>query len=283
MRIAALVLAFYAVIHANWYECGRAFLFLTPVILGIFTWLWWKNRMPSKQLPILLWATFAWFLAAKMGFSSRIWHYGFYSAMPAAALAIFFTFAFLPNIFSTWKIRTEYFRLIFFLFLIIAAGKLWMISRSCYEAKDFVVGTGNNKWLAPRQPTGWAAQAAVQWILKNSTADATMAVLPEGATLNFLSRRANSTPYVNFMLPEWQTFGSSKILEAFKTAPPDFVVLAHKDTAEYGVSYFGQSEIYGAALMKWINENYTPEALFGSEPLQNGRFGIKILKRKKAD
>jgi hypothetical protein len=31
--------------------------------------------------------------------------------------------------------------------------------------------------------------------------------------------------------------------------------------------------------MQWIDKNYRPVQLVGSEPLQNGLFGIKILKR----
>jgi len=35
--------------------------------------------------------------------------------------------------------------------------------------------------------------------------------------------------------------------------------------------------------MSWILGHYQPVALFGSEPLRNGLFGIKILKRKPDD
>jgi hypothetical protein len=31
--------------------------------------------------------------------------------------------------------------------------------------------------------------------------------------------------------------------------------------------------------MQWIQKNYQTEILFGNEPLKNGSFGIKILKR----
>ncbi len=30
--------------------------------------------------------------------------------------------------------------------------------------------------------------------------------------------------------------------------------------------------------MDWVNQNYEPVTLIGSEPLQGGNFGIKILK-----
>jgi hypothetical protein len=36
---------------------------------------------------------------------------------------------------------------------------------------------------------------------------------------------------------------------------------------------------YAADTLAWIRGHYTPVALFGSEPLRNGLFGIKILKR----
>ena len=70
---------------------------------------------------------------------------------------------------------------------------------------------------------------------------------------------------------------------AFENHPPDYICLVERDTSEFGVGYFGHSPGYGVDLMRWIRENYQPVYLIGLEPLQNGMFGIEILKRLPSD
>ena len=92
-------------------------------------------------------------------------------------------------------------------------------------------------------------------------ADATLAVLPEGVMLNYLTRRTNPTGIVNFMPPELIVFGERRILAAFAKSPPDFIALTHKDTREYGVGTFGRG--YARDLYAWVVRNYQPVRLFG--------------------
>ena len=106
----------------------------------------------------------------------------------------------------------------------------------------------------------------------------TLAVLPEGVMLNFLLRRPNPTPYTNFMPTEVVFFGEAGMLEAFKTRPPDWISLVHKDTSEFGFRFFGQD--YGKELFAWIMEAYQPVGVVGSIPLQDNRYGILFLSRK---
>jgi hypothetical protein len=96
--------------------------------------------------------------------------------------------------------------------------------------------------------------------------------------INYLSRRENSTPYVNLMVPEVLTFGESVIQRAFERAPPDYILLVHKDTIEYGVPYFGSDPRYGQAIMDWIGRHYTTVEVIGRTPLREGGQGIAILK-----
>lgn len=106
----------------------------------------------------------------------------------------------------------------------------------------------------------------------------TLAVLPEGVMLNFLLRRANPTPYTNFMPTEVVFFGETGMAEAFKALPPDWIMLVHKDTSEFGFRFFGQD--YGQALFAWIMEAYRPVVVVGAIPLQSHRHGILLLSRK---
>src|SRR5262249_15789634 len=99
-----------------------------------------------------------------------------------------------------------------------------------------------------------------------------------GVMLNYLCRRVNPTPFINFMPPELIMFGEGKIVNAFEAHPPEYVIVANKQTEEYGLLYFGRD--YGRKVHQWIMENYTEVKLWGERPLQSPAFGILLLKRK---
>lgn len=77
-------------------------------------------------------------------------------------------------------------------------------------------------------------------------------------------------------------FGQEKMTAAFEHHPPDYVLVVEWQSYDFGVGYFGHHPGYGVDLMQWLEKNYTPVELFGSEPLKNGLFGIKVLKRSPA-
>jgi hypothetical protein len=104
-------------------------------------------------------------------------------------------------------------------------------------------------------------------------------VFPDGEMINYLARRRNPTPFIKFAPPEVIMFGEDRILAAFRAHPPDLVLLAHKDTAEYGVRFFGQD--YAQGLFEWVIDHYRPLRLIGYPPLRDERFGILILSRKR--
>lgn len=99
--------------------------------------------------------------------------------------------------------------------------------------------------------------------------------------LNYLSRRTNPTPFINVMMVEVLAYGEEAILASLSSHRPDYVVLIHKDTSEFGVGLFGVDPRYGARIRDWIRMEYVDAQLFGPEPLQQKeRFGIKILRRR---
>jgi hypothetical protein len=158
------------------------------------------------------------------------------------------------------------------------------VSNEPYKRKNFAFGSGGDMimtYVLDSYPHAMVAQEALHWIEANMPADADFAVLPEGVMLNYLSRRPNPTPYIVFMKIEMIAFGEYHMFKALVEAEPDYIVLVHKDTGQYGVGYFGADPGYGREVMEWIDENYKRAALFGSEPLKDKNFGIKILERRK--
>jgi hypothetical protein len=144
------------------------------------------------------------------------------------------------------------------------------------------VGRGGDRILAfdsRLNPAGEGVNRALAWLEENAPRAGTLAVLPEGASINYLSRRANPTPCLDWTPTVLSAFGQSGMTAAFETNPPDYIFLVERDTSEFGVGYFGRSPGYGAELKQWIGKTYLPVYLIGQEPLRDGRFGIEILKR----
>ena len=169
------------------------------------------------------------------------------------------------------------------LVLFVGMGNLFDQSQIIYAQKTASVGSGTDEivtYNATADKTK-AIRAALLWTQTYMPHDATLAVLPEGVMLNYLTRHPNSTPCLDWNPTMFPMFGQTRMTDALETHPPDYIFLVEWDSSDFGVGYFGSSD-YGFGLMQWIQENYTTEALFGNEPLKNKLFGIRILKRMPA-
>ena len=105
-----------------------------------------------------------------------------------------------------------------------------------------------------------------------------MTVLPEGVMINYLLRMPNSVPYLTFLPTDLLMFDEQRMLEAFRTHPPDVIVLIPRDTGEYGAKFFGRD--YAQAMWTWVQSNYRSLAkLEETIPGQEKKSGMWIMKR----
>ena len=95
--------------------------------------------------------------------------------------------------------------------------------------------------------------------------------------VNFLTRRRNPTPYLALMPVEEAAWGE-RIAEAYRRTPPDYVLLVHKDTSEFGARAFGRD--YAKGLVAFLAASYEPVSLLGAEPFTGPAFGMKLLARR---
>jgi hypothetical protein len=272
-------------VRFNWINCGAALpllVFTTCVLL----------REDCGKLPVahsitfpLLWSVFGLVLLLKLGLFPRIWHYGFALAMPAFVSAVFLLLWLLPKLLEDkFQIPPQFFRVGVILVLLVGFVGLFEGSNKFYNSKNLAVGQGNDR-IRAFGPLGNAVeartvQAALIWIETNVPPDATVAALPQGLMQNYLSRRINPTPCLDWNPTMFSVFSQEKMTAAFEKKPPDYILLVGWNAYEFGIGgEFGHFPGYGVELMDWIGINYTPAVLFGSEPLKNGLFGIKILKR----
>jgi len=237
-----------------------------------------------KILPLWLWASFSLALLVKIVLQVQFFHYGFYLAMPAAVTFAVLVLWQVPNLLGGGKPRSLTFRgAALGALAAVIAPHLW-VSQEAYSLKTMPLGRGADSFwtfTAEQHPVGLPFVRALDFIQNRMPTDATVVVMPEGVMLNYLSRRVNPTPYTNFMIVEMLIFGEDNILASFKRHSPDYVVLAHKDVAEYGLPPFGSDARYGKAIMDWVRAEYEPVELIGAEPFKDPRrFGIKILRHR---
>lgn len=271
----------------EWIQIGRP-LPLFCLLIGIILLVNFKKTISKnkeaalKYLPLILWSVFSFFLLIKIFFNARFYHYGFYQAMPAFLLLVCFLTGYVPRWLTEHRFHGNAFRAFMMIFIGVVIVHYMLLSAQIYRVKTFSVGDGNDRFYAfsPQvNPHGLAVSYFLKWA-KGLPTDATFAVLPEGVMLNYLARKTNPTKYINFMVPEMRVFGEGNILSAFIDKRPDFIVLVHKDTSEYGEDFFGRNARYGKPIMDWVNQNYQTVVKIGDEPLKDNRFGIKVMKKR---
>jgi hypothetical protein len=272
-------------VRFNWSNCGASLpllAFTTCVLLREN----YKKLSPKQEADFpLLWSVFGFVLLLKLGLFPRIWHYGFALAMPAFVSAIYLLLWLLPRLLENkFQVPACPFRATVWLVLLIGFGSLFFQSEKFYTSKNLAVGQASDRIMA-FGPQGNSVEArttkaALAWIETNMPPAATIAVLPQGVIVNYLSHRINPTPCLDWNPTMFTVFSQEKMTAAFEKNPADYLLLVEWKTYEFGIGYFGHYPGYGVELMRWIEKNYAPVKLFGSEPLQkNGLFGIKILKR----
>jgi hypothetical protein len=282
--IACVALLVVGAVFFDWVNCGRSLplILVTGIILLFRTGTSSITRVPEASIFALLWIAFSGVLLAKMGFHSRIWHYGFYLAMPAFVASVYILLWVLPQRLSQFGVHRDRFRGSLSLLMLVGFLRLAAQSNYIYEQKDFPIGSPGNHFItypSKTEPATRVVAETLQWIEANVKPNETIAALPEGAMLNYLSRRSNSAPYMVFNPAETATFGETQMLAAYQASPPDYILLVHRDTSEFGVDFFGRKRGFGYEMMQWITNAYRPVHLIGDEPLKSHRFGIKILQR----
>jgi hypothetical protein len=98
--------------------------------------------------------------------------------------------------------------------------------------------------------------------------------------LNYLTRLESPLRVVNLMPPELMAFGEDDVLRSLGARPPDFVLLLHRNTTEYGYPLFGSDPRYGRRTMSWINERYANVRDTSQAQAGQSNSGLQLLRRK---
>lgn len=120
--------------------------------------------------------------------------------------------------------------------------------------KNLVVGTGADEFLADAR--GLEVERIEAEIAALVPSGSTLAALPTGQMIGYLTRRPSPIRYVDFDPFVVDLYGEHAMLDALAARPPDFVVLVDASTAEYGPRGFGDG--YAEDLAAWIGRHYEP-------------------------
>jgi uncharacterized membrane protein (DUF441 family) len=213
-------------------------------------------------------------LLSKMILNTRIWDYGFAWAMPATLVAVVTGCSWAP----AWLRKRGWdagpFRAValalWCVTLIVHLGRV----NSFFRQENVLVGRGVDAFWADGR--GLVVNLALNQIAERLPPQETLAVFPEGAMLNYLSRRVNPTPFAVFLPTEQMIYGEQAVLSSLREHPPDHITLVREDTSEQG-RFFGRD--YGQQVFSWIVANYRDVALIHLPPPQDQQFSILMLER----
>lgn len=219
--------------------------------------------------------TFATLLLGKMILNARIWHNGFVLAMPATLLFVVALIDWVPAWIAQRGGSGGLFQAMSLAMLLVTVVVHLKISSAYFSRKIYPVGAEDDAFLADAR--GIFVNAALKEIAQRLGPKETLAVLPAGVMVNYLSRRVNPTRYPRVDPLNVGLWTEEQILASFLTTQPDYILLVHKDTSDHGFRFFGRD--YGKRLYSWVQEQYRQVKLIGALPLQDERFGVLLLRR----
>ena len=167
-------------------------------------------------LPLIV---FAAAMQGKMLLNQRIFHYGFTLAMPGMLLLVVALTGWIPQALTKRGAFGAGFRVAACMILGVIVIVHLKIVQNSFAAKTKIVGMGADTIRADAR--GGPVKEALAEIERSVGGDKTLAVMPDAAMINFLSRRRNPTPY-------------SGVIPAFRDAQE--TALGEPKDARFGVA-----------------------------------------------
>lgn len=219
----------------------------------------------------LVLAVYGGLMTLKLGLRPSVREYGFVLAAPATTFAIAALVHRFPRVAGSAAPQLR----ALVVGGVAALGALHLhTTTSWFSRRTVEVGSGGDRiWSQPWRTSELGALLAE--LDTRVPADGTLLVLPEGVSLNYWLRRRAPIPVYNFMPPELVMYGEARLVEALEASPPDVVVLAHKETPEYGYRFFGQG--YGEQLTRWLREQYVEVSRYGAAPMTSSEWGASVF------
>jgi 4-amino-4-deoxy-L-arabinose transferase-like glycosyltransferase len=217
-------------------------------------------------------------LLAKIVLNARVYHYGFALAMPGVVLIAAAVTGWIPAQLDRAGRAGVAFRAVSLGALSAALMAHLLLMAGFVGEASHAFGRGRDQLLADGARVVVLSQA-LEALVRRPQEYETLAVLPEGVMLNYLSRRPLAIPHYSFTPFDFALTPEDEILREFEGSPPDLILLIHRETPEYGARSFGRD--YAKELYAWVRERYQAVERFGDLPFEPGsRFGAVLMERR---
>jgi len=189
-----------------------------------------KNKKENSYPIILAMALYSFLLLSKIFFRAIFAHYGVFLLIPALLLFISHIFMIIERnpVPSGYKVVHKA-AVIFLLFLIVFpfVKKTYnnLLNRNIFEK------TARGNVYINRLEQG-PTFSAIQYLRENVKPNETLAVLPQGAGVNYILGNINPTRFITILPLEIIAFGKQNILDAYAQHPPDWVLVFQETTGD---------------------------------------------------
>jgi len=248
---------------------------LSVIITGGFI-VFTTNQLSFSFLPILVfacillnWKTLAGNLPLKiLAFSATLFSLKIFWGLIIANYGSFFVSVLLIALFALIKDKLNLNEKHLGVYVLLVGATL------AFKNTDLV-----NKYLINTNRGGIYADKAlqmstddlIQYINKNTKKSDKIVVFPEGAMVNFLTKRDSDNFFTSLIPLYVETFGEDEIINHFKGTKPDYIVFNNWNTKDYYFKYI--CEDYAQAFCSFVVQNYSQVKL-----IDNG-FRYLIFKR----
>lgn len=262
-------LAFGSLLLLPWHLLSRGYPLLVGAVLTHVCFHVFARDSSSRDrqfwLSTLVWSAFSLAMLVKILLFVRVVGYGFYLAMPASLLLAIYALEVLPaEMAERGHGATAFHRiaLVLGLTFVLYYG---LGSYTTIAKRQYPVGIGENtiKYATPAA----AAQLndVLRAIRREHRDSESLAVLPEGAGLNFIAMRPNPTGHVSLLPPEYASFSESSILRSFKREAPTEVLVWSRNLRSYGYGRFGEDTTYAKSILDLVTSEYEVLVSFPGE------------------
>lgn len=203
----------------------------------------------DRRSPLALFAAFAIATTLRIPANvSPIW-YGFVLIVPVYALIAYVLFVYLPE----RGLYSQRAALAWLPLMAIICFRDLAQQRERWAAKEFPIRSARGVFYDSNQ----ARAAALQSFIDSHPAGA-LVVLPEGITINYLTKTTTTLTFHTFTPVETADPQiEDQILREIEARPPDRIAVVARDVTEYGYRGFGID--YDLRLAAWIRSHYRVE------------------------
>jgi hypothetical protein len=212
-------------------------------------------------------------LLGKILLNARFYNYGFVLAVPATMLMVLVLLDWIPAAIARRGGSGSGFR---FMGLALLAGFVVVhlrISEISLSRNTVTVGDGANSFLSDGRAN--QVNALLTFLDRKVPPGKTLAVVPEGAMINFLAKRVNPNPCINLMPPEIASLGEARVLQQLQRTPPEIIVLDLDRISSSGLLF--RNEPYAPQIAAWIIANYELMERFETPPEEPMQLRLGVL------